>query len=414
MRAAALTLLLVTASALADSADEAALALADKTQTQPAQPSNWRASTEAVLIESQPRAGDATHAQRLSLDAQYDARFAPGWRAVFADRLDLAWRGEPVYDDFINTLKEAYVSWQPRPQRIFDLGRVNLRYGVATGYNPTDYFRAGAVRSLVSVAPASLRENRLGTAIVRAQTFWTSGALTALYAPKLADAPNTTPFSPDFGSTNNEQRWLLAYSQRLATDFTPQFLVFGQSHDAPQFGLNLTTLLNDATVAYLEWSGGTSPSLRSEALGLPDDSAFRSRAAAGVTYTAPSKLSLTLEYDYNGAGLDDDGWDALRNGPLNTYLQYRSFVQTLQEIPTRRNAFLAALWQDAFVIHLDLSAFQRIDIVDYSRLSFLEARYHWNRADIALQWQRNSGGPGTDFGALPQEQIWQLVATYFF
>ena len=259
MRALALAGLLIAAAALADDADEAALALADKTQTKVETPSAWRTSTSAALIESQPRSGDATHAQRLSVDTQYDARFASNWRVVFADRLDLAWRGEPTYDDFINTLKEAYVSWQPQPQNILDLGRVNLRYGVATGYNPTDFFRAGAVRSVVSVAPASLRENRLGTAIVRGQTFWAGGALTALYAPKLADRPNSSPFSLDFGSTNSEQRWLFAYSQKVAADFTPQFLLFGETHDAPQFGLNLTTLLNDATVAYLEWSGGTSP-----------------------------------------------------------------------------------------------------------------------------------------------------------
>jgi hypothetical protein len=414
VRALALAGLLIAAAASADDADEAALALADKTQTKVEAPSAWRTSTSAALIESQPRSGEATHAQRLSVDTQYDTRFASNWRVVFADRLDLAWRGEPTYDDFINTLKEAYVSWQPQPQNIFDLGRINLRYGVATGYNPTDFFRAGAVRSVVSVAPASLRENRLGSAIVRGQTFWAGGALTALYAPKLADRPNSSPFSPDFGSTNSERRWLFAYSQKVTADFSPQFLIFGETHDAPQFGLNLTTLLNDATVAYLEWSGGTSPSLHTEALGLPDDNAFRSRTAAGVTYTAPSKLSVTVEYDYNGAALDDDGWDALRAGPASAYLQYRTFVQTRQDLPTRRSVFLAALWQDAFFLHFDLSGFQRIDAVDHSRLSFIEGRYHWNHADLALQWQRNSGSPSSDFGALPQEQVWQLVAAYFF
>ena len=146
----------------------------------------------------------------------------------------------------------------------------------------------------------------------------------------------------------------------------------------------------------------------------PDDSAFRSRSAAGVTYTAPSKLSLTLEYDYNGAAVDDEGWEALRTGPPSAYLQYRTFLQTRQDLPTRRSVFLAALWQDAFFLHFDLSGFQRIDAVDHSRLAFLEGRYHWDHADLALQSQRNSGSPSSDFGALPQEQVWQLVATYFF
>lgn len=39
----------------------------------------------------------------------------------------------------------------------------------------------------------------------------------------------------------------------------------------------------------------------SEALQMADDEAFRNRLAAGLTYTTQDKLSLTLEYDYNGA-----------------------------------------------------------------------------------------------------------------
>lgn len=413
-RALALTLLFAAATALAQDPDEAALVLADKTETETKQPSDWRVFTEAALNASTPRSGAATHAQRLSLDAYLDTALARDWRMVFADRLDLAWRGEITDDNFINTLKETYLSWQPRADDILDFGRVNLRYGVATGYNPTDYFRAGAARSIVSVNPASLRENRLGTVMVRGQTLWDSGSVTALYAPKLSDRPNTSPFSPDFGATNNENRWLVALSQKLAEDFNPQWLVYGEAHESPQIGVNLTTLLNDATVAFVEWSGGRSPSLASQALALPDDSTFRSRAAAGVTYTAPAKLSVTVEYEYNGAGLDENSWNALRQGAPGAYGQYRNFVSNLQELPTKQNLFFYGLWQDALIVHLDLSAMQRFDVADRSRLSWLEARYHWERVDLAVQWQHNHGDTGSQYGALSQSQVWQLIVTYFF
>ena len=62
-------------------------------------------------------------------------------------------------------------------------------------------------------------------------------------------------------------------------------------------------------------------------------------------------------------------------------------------LPTRQNVFAYAVWQDAMIVHLDLSAMQCFDAVDHSCLSWLEARYHWSRVDLALQWQLNGGAP---------------------
>ena len=270
------------------------------------------------------------------------------------------------------------------------------------------------MREVVSISPVSLRENRLGTVMLRGQKLWSGGSLTGLYAPKLADAPNDSPFSPDFGATNNKNRGLLAWSQKVTDGLTPQLLLYDEDGGSPQLGLNVTALLGKSTVAFLETSAGRGPSLLSQALGLPDDSKFRSRVATGLTYTTPFKLSLTLEYEYNGAGLDRAGWDALRAGPVNAYVQYRNFVQTQQDLPTQQNVFLFAFWQDALIPKLDLSAMQRLDAIDHSGLSWVEARYHWSHVDFALQWQRNGGSAGTQYGALPQQQIWQAIVTYFF
>jgi hypothetical protein len=145
-----------------------------------------------------------------------------------------------------------------------------------------------------------------------------------------------------------------------------------------------------------------------------DGSAFRSRLATGATYTTASKLSWTLEYEYNGAGLDKAEWGVLRRGALPAYLQYRNFAGNLQELPTRQAVFVRAGWQDAIVARLDLTALARLNIADHSRMAWLEARYHWDRADLALQWQLNTGAATSEFGALPQRRMAQAVLTYFF
>src|SRR5471030_1792622 len=184
-------MLAATAPALADDGDAAALLLADKTSTTVEQSGDWRVYVEAAARESRQQGpGLALHGTRVSIDARFDKTFAPGWRAVFADRLDMNRMDGVSGNQDINTLKEAYLSWQVQPDRVADLGRINVRNGVALGYNPTDYFSSGALRSIVSLDPASLRENRLGSAMLRGQTLWTGGSLTSLYSPKLADKPS--------------------------------------------------------------------------------------------------------------------------------------------------------------------------------------------------------------------------------
>ncbi len=413
-RAIFIALMVAAAPALAGD-DDAALSLADKTVTPAQHGSDWRVFTEAALrTSSQQNGGTQEHDQRLSFDVHYDRIFAHDWRVIFADRLDANRLGESASESSINTLKEAYLSWQQSPDRIADLGRVNARYGVALGYNPTDFFRAGAARSVVSIDPASLRENRLGSAMLRGQALWTDGSLTALYSPRLADRPSEVAFSPDLGATNQRSRWLASLSHKLSDGISPQWLAYGEAGKLPQAGLNLTALLNDATVANFEWSAGRARSLISQALALPDDTAYRSRLAGNLTYTTSAKISITLEYEYNGAGLDVRGWNSLRHGPPADYARYRGFVANLQELPTWQNLFFYVSWQDALMNHLDLSAMLRRDIVDQSRLYWLEARYHWTRVDAAMQWQLNSGQPGSNYGALRERRIFQALMRYFF
>jgi hypothetical protein len=414
-----LTAGLLTASAMLASnawadADADALKLADQAPTKVERASDWQIFVEGAAGRTRLTSGGLTGNQRLSLDVQFDKTFAPGWRAVFADRLDVNRQSNPAHETGINSLKEAYLSWEAKPEQIFDLGRINARNGVALGYNPTDFFKSGANRSVVTADPTAQKKNRLGSAMLRSQTLWTGGSLTALYSPKLADQPSTETWNPDWGSTNNQSRWLISLSQQLPNDFTPQLLLYREAGRSPQLGFNLTRLLNDSTVAYVEWAGGRTPTQLTQALNRPDDSAFHNRLATGATYTTSNKISLNLEYQYNGAGMSKAEWETLQRGSLLTYGAYRRAIGTAQEMPTRNAMFFFGTWQDAMINRLDLSAMLRYNIDDRSRLSWLEARYRWDRTEAALQWQHNSGTTLSEFGASSQETIVQAVVRYFF
>ncbi len=413
----------VAGSAQAQDADSNALLLADQTVTAVTPISDWRAYVEASCgVAVLPGSAPDQLSQRLSFDVQYDAMFSPGWRAVFSDRLDMNWsagndQNNQSNQNSINTIREAYLSWKTNPDTILDFGRINTRYGVGVGYNPTDYFRADSVRSVVSVVPDSLRENRQGSVMLRGQTLWDSGSLTALYSPQLSTQENTSAFNPDWGSTNNQQRWLLAVTQKIGPGITPQWLVYKEASSPVQLGFNLTGVLNDATVVYVEWSGGRGASLVQQAVSAAPESGdgvFSQRISSGFTYSTAGKLILTAEAEYNGAGLDNAGWAALRHGSPVIYAKYRNWLQGIQDLPTRSSVLFYGTWQDAFINHLDLSAMQRIDLIDGSRLNWLEARYHTARAEFALQWQRNSGSLLSDYGAALQAQSWQLLLRYYF
>jgi hypothetical protein len=392
--------------------DSAALSLAGADPAAAPAPGPVSLTAEAAATEAGRQDGGAASEQRMSFDLRYDGSVGRTGRAVFADRLDVDWIADPQRTLPVNTLKQAYLSWQPRTDLLFDAGRINARQGVALGYNPTDFFRAGALRAIESLDPESLRENRQGSVMLRSQTLWDTGAFTALYSPQLDGRPSTNP----------EGRWLLALSQRLAPGLNPQWLLFGADDASPQFGVNLTTVAGSATVLYVEASAAHAASMWTQALEaplLPMPSTLRvpaslqARAATGITYSAANKLSVSLEYEYNGGGLSRADWSLARTGSLLAYARYREFVESQQELPTQHDLFAYASWQDVIVQHLDLAAFVRVDLIDHSRLPWTELRYHWPHVDAAVRWQDYQGSATSDFGASASRQTWQLVVDYY-
>ncbi|WGS52292.1 hypothetical protein LFL96_29275 [Paraburkholderia sp. D15] len=414
---AAVVSLAVAASAprvaRADS-DTDALSLADTATANTSAHRDWQASFEFAMGNynqaSQTTSAELADTARVSSLLSYDGSFAPGWRAVFSNRLDAGWRANVGQYNAIDTLKQAYLSWQPNSTTIVDAGRVNLREGVAQGFNPTDFFKTNAVRSIVSIDPASLRENRLGSVMLRSQVLWSGGSLSGLVSPKLASQPSNATFNPDFGATNNQTRYLLTLTQRLFGTVAPQWLLYGGDGISPQLGLNVTTLLGDATTGFIEYSGGRSPTFGAQ----PDSTdAFHSKLAAGFTHTFTNNLSLTVEYDYDGASADRATWNQLAFDPAR-YWQYRTAINDAQELMTRQALFSYATWQDALMRHLDLTAMLHYDLVDHSYSTWLEARYHWPRADVAIQWQTNHGASHSTYGADSQRQVLQALTTFFF
>ena len=351
--------------------------------------------------------------QRLSIDISHSVRWDGGWRLGWSDRLDALSPVDPGQGTALNSLREAYASWQdPTGASLVEFGRIKLRNSPAYGFNPTDYWRAGSLRAITSADPFAMRDARLGTVMLRTQRLWPGSAWSLAWAPKLADRPSSAPLSLDLGSTNASHRLLANWSQQWSDRVNGLAMLFAEQGQRPQFGANLTALLSDALVGHGEWSGGRAHDELSRLQGNPSPEVFRSRLASGLTWSLPLGLALTAEYAYNGAAPDRAAWDAVATPAVQA--QYLGLAGQRQDSASRRAWLLYLVQKDLVFKRLDLTGFVRRNAEDGSQLAWLELRHRGSRMDLALQWQLARGRDRSEYGLLPVRQSLQLVGRWFY
>jgi hypothetical protein len=401
-------------------------------------------------LVSAPPPSSARREERALLDARAEWHIGEVLRLTYSGRLNLRLEeglGFPNHENLTHDLREAFLSWEPLERLYLDAGRINLKSGVALGFNPTDFFRTRAVVEPLSVDPVVLRDDRLGTLMLRAQRVWTRGSLTAAYAPAVAsdsaiyNALSLRSLDPMFDRTNAHERWLLKGTLDVSEGFSPELLAY-TSQGRVRWGANFAESIGKSTVAYLEWSGGRQGTVSADALdfgratgSLPaaaarvlpglGNVAFRNEVAAGVSYTTDlPKITFNLELHYDQAGFSGAQWDQwFRTGsgvsplsPIAGSLWYvRAYAADQQQLISRRFAFLRMDWVDAFVPKLEVSGFVDTDLADGSSRLQLGADYYlsdrWTIGGLALV---NAGRRHSDFGSLPQAGSVQLkVARYF-
>src|SRR5579859_3181204 len=302
-----------------------------------------QASLRNDLVVPLPPPQPYTRQERILVDLRHELQLNPGLHVVYSDRLNLRDQNGlpfPDHEDIVNDLREAYVNWLVSDQTFMDFGRINLKNGIALGYNPTDYFKTRSVTEPLSIDPSSLRDNRLGTVMVRAQHIWEGGSVTAAFAPALhSQTPiysdeNLPDFNPQFDRTNADNRLLLKASLNVG-DASPEVLLYREA-GLTQLGTNISASVGQKVVAYFEWSGGERPDLITEALdygkatgSIPPSSpsvlptaankTFKSKFSLGASDTTENNITFNLEYHVNQAGFsaaDWNNWFALGQGEI--------------------------------------------------------------------------------------------------
>jgi hypothetical protein len=397
---------------------------------------------DALTVPSAPRAVPVPYPtasvdwqNRTSFDASL--QWQP-WRELtltLSDRINLVEQSDVALlsrQTLTNNFKEGFVTWEPAAGSYLEAGRINVRSGVALGYNPTDFFKTRTLVGQASLDPSVIRQNRLGTLMVRGQQLWNGGSATVSFAPKLYEPTalvqsDPLGIDPRLDATNAASRLLCTLNLEVA-DLSPQVLVYFERHRS-KVGLDVTRPLGSAVVAYLEWAGGPETNLVSRGVAygastgafppstpaLPPTTAsnvFRNDLAAGASWTIATAATLNVEYHFHDAGFSRGDWknwsrigSAAGAPPAVTgELWYvRGYALDQQEPVAMHQVFVRLDWPDALVKHLELTGFAFVDLVDGSVLTQASASYYLSDAwTIAGYASFNLGDGRTERGSVPQ------------
>jgi hypothetical protein len=390
----------------------------------------------------------ASWAQHFLLDSQGGAGLASRLQLVWAVHGDLRAEEDlpfPSHENVRLDVRELHLDWEAIPSVFLTAGRVNLREGVALGFNPTDLFRTKAVVEPLSNDPAILRDTRLGTVALRLQWLWEGGGASIAYSPRLASSrPVYTRLSlpsidPMLDRTNDAHRVVASVSEEWTNGFTTELMVaYDGMH--PLVGTNVSYGLGASVVAYLEWAGGPRTGLVHSALEygrrtgtfppqtpspIPEEEqlSFQNDLATGLSYTAFGQVTFNLEYHFHQAGLSRDEWKhwfdtgiASSNGATHAALWYiRGYAAEQQEPASQHYAFLRADWPDFGVRDLELTGLVLLNLQDASALAQLNADYYLSsKWTVGLLMAVNLGPGRSEFGSLPDAVSALFKVSHYF
>jgi len=352
--------------------------------------------------------GVADAGLRSVLDLRREWHLGSGWSATFSGRLEGT--GDGHTSTVHKALREAYVAKRMGDSLFVDVGRINLRSGVASGFNPTDWLREAAALPQTTQNPVSLRENRLGTVMLRLQAIENWGAVQLAVVPHLAHQEDGA--SPDglaWERTNDDKALHVRVAPQLNDALSLDLLAYARENRHPQWGLNLTSVLHSALIAHAELATGLREGLA--APGVVPSTHMHQRVAAGFNWTTPQGAVLTVERHSATDALNPQDWEAWRlatdRPTLRGLAQLRTQRSDLQE-PLVRDAwfFRAAVTGLSERANVDLGAFVRLNAHDHSALWQVDGAWHVRpRVSVYASLGGFAGTSLSEFGANPTRTL---------
>lgn len=300
-------------------------------------------------------------------------------------------------------LREAYFTYN-LDQLHFDFGRINIRDGVALAYNPSDVFRSGSLPTRRTEDPSRLRESRLGLVAIQARTNGSFGHIAGIAAPAITDAQSPVWYDPQLGAVNGrEPQIYFKYTPPRWHDLYTNFIVHRVAKTSSTFAFNLSQNLGQRWMSYAEFA-----SVRTDALSANQANIWQTKhqyqqAAIGTSYSNEKRQTMSLEYQFNGAGLNQSQWNNEWQKADGVAIAQRFMRIGRQQDPLSRESLTALLqWDQLTSPHDDLTCLYRLSLIDKSHLQWCEWRYKQDRQEWSVSLTHLAGQPRSEFGAAQQ------------
>ncbi|MDF7679153.1 hypothetical protein PT300_00355 [Enterobacteriaceae bacterium ESL0689] len=315
-------------------------------------------------------------------------------------------------------------SYTPSSSWRWVAGRTNIRNGVASGFNPTDWFKNNSQVIFESLDTANRREDRLG--VVALEGVWLSeeSVLSFGYRPDLhvhsdTAASNSNIVGLGLDRTNNRDAAFVKYAPSPASWNNLSLTLSSlYERDQPSLGNEVSVAMLDNVVLYNEWFAQRRKNLTDEARrSQAGDRRIYHQLASGVTWSVPESfvgnedIAISVEYHINEAGIKQSQLAAWRNAVAGGNRQARRIAQlaSIRQEPLARQQYFGRLAWNDFWGDNDLSFITTVTPMDGSGFGqlTLSAPIQPNMR-LDLQGYHYFGSSNTIYGTAGRKDGWML------
>lgn len=348
----------------------------------------------------------------LKLNAKYTQGIA-----TYKLSADAELRRDPLVDERINRIDEAYVSLKPDPGFTLDIGKVAAKWGKGYAWNPVGFIERAKDPNDVELA----REGYTMLAADFIRNFADDGGelKTVAFTPVLLPVGNQT--NHDFGRPNRLNAAAKLYLLYHDTDI--DFTWLGGGSRTPRFGIDFSRNLSSALEIHGEWARMRDVETRriDPAGNVSSESRDATSTLLGLRYLTENDSTWIAEYYRNGSGYTQsqlaDFHRLVDRGNPALLAKARQISPSYGRANAgERYLYLRASQKEPFdIVYFTPSATLITNLDDRSWSLTPELLYTGvTNLDLRLRATWLKGGSGTEFGEKQTARKLELMARFYF
>jgi len=334
------------------------------------------------------------------------------------------------FDDLRINIKELYYKHKLSARSFIDIGRINIKEGIARSYNPTDYFK-GSGLLFNSLITRDRRENRLGSLMIAHTLFFHFGSVKCIVSPQIS-APKDSLWSDKqhiglhLDATNYTNRASFYTSINLDKDLFTSAMIH-KNEDGLHFGTNISYVYhnwlfyNESTIKRSKDNLAKSIEYyHYDLLKKHFDTNTKTiyQGVFGLSYTSENNIETIVEYIFNGAGMRKSEWKKYFLLRQNT--KHEQQLMSIRKYHHQKEAFFnketlfAQVRFNEVKPNFDIAVLSFVNLYDHSSLNQLTLRYSKHDFQLKLSARKRFGAAQSEYGSLDKKATYIAECKYYF